>query len=61
MMMLEIGEELNRTTTAFELGVRPCVLHFCMGLGGFIKCVLDLNPYAQDSASRKTKVVIKSY
>lgn len=45
--MLNIGEELNKATNAFQLHARPYVLNLCMAPGGFAQCLLDLNPHAQ--------------
>ncbi|KAG9858515.1 NAD(P)-binding protein, partial [Aureobasidium melanogenum] len=49
-MMVEVGKELNEATAAFKLDPHSHVLDFCMAPGGFVKCVLDLNPDAQVDA-----------
>jgi 23S rRNA U2552 (ribose-2'-O)-methylase RlmE/FtsJ len=49
-MMLKIGKELNQVTTAFRFDPHSNGLDFCMAPGGFVKCVLDLNPDAQVDA-----------
>ncbi|KAH0032293.1 NAD(P)-binding protein, partial [Aureobasidium melanogenum] len=49
-IMVEIGKELNEATTAFKLDPHSNVLDFCMAPGGFVKCVLNLNPDAQVDA-----------
>ncbi|KAG9753484.1 NAD(P)-binding protein, partial [Aureobasidium melanogenum] len=49
-IMVEIGKELNGATTALKLDPHSNVLDFCMAPGGFVKCVLELNPDARVDA-----------
>ncbi|KAH0366927.1 NAD(P)-binding protein, partial [Aureobasidium melanogenum] len=50
-MMGRIGEETNASTVAFSLSnAMPAVLDLCVAPGGFVKYVLQINPFARVDA-----------